>query len=195
MCSVTRVVLTLSGFAVGAVVSVHAQAATPLSPGARARLTLASEERVAGTFMDRVGDSVLMQVRGLAGIEGRWVPLGTVRRIEVWAGRRHPYVKNILWGAGIGTAFGALAGLVWPLCEPADIGEFVACAVLLQPSTRGEAVALYAASGALGGVLVGAIVGAVGGDDWRSATIGGWRPVVAASSGGARFSVQIPLRL
>lgn len=108
----------LSGFAVARSVSLHAQVPQPLSPGARARLTLASEERVAGTFMDRVGDSVLMQVKGLAGIEGRSVPLGTVR-----------------------------------------------------------------------GIAAG-----VGGDDWRPATIGGWHPVVATWSGGARFSVRIPLR-
>lgn len=194
MGGITRIVLALGGLVPALSVSLAAQAAPAIAAGARVRLTLASEEQVAGTYRERVGDSLLLQVTGPVGIEGRYVPLGSLRRIEVWAGRRHPYGTSILWGAGIGTAAGALLGLVRPLCEPADFGEALACAVLLQPGTRGEAVAITTATGAFGGMLIGVIVGAVGHDDWRPATVAGWRPVVAASIGGVRLGLRKPVR-
>jgi hypothetical protein len=151
---------------------------------------VSTKQRVRGTFVARVGDSIDVQTTSPDAGAPMRIALQGIRRIDVFAGRRHPVGKSILLGTGIGAAAGALIGAAAPLCEPS--GGWFDC--LLEPTTRSESVGIYAISLGLGGLLTGAVVGAIGHDAWTPASLSGWHPIVGVRRSGVTIGLTRQLR-
>lgn len=159
----------------------------PVAVGSRIKVRLVSpRSTVQGTVTALEADSIALRVACEKAAPSVRLALENVRRIEVSVGRRHPVGKSILLGIGIGGVGGALIGAVAPLCEPK---AFLDC--LFEPTTRGESVAMNALIMGTGGLVVGAVVGLVGHEAWAPGRVAGWRPVVAARSGGVAVGVAV----
>jgi len=160
-----------------AVAPLAAQSPPLIAPGARVRLTLITQERIAGTYLGRSADSVIVVARAQHGTVVWRIAIERICRAEASTGRQHRYGEPMLIGVTVGAACGALA----------YAGES-------GTSTR-EAVAFGLGSGTLTGLVVGAIIAAIGREAWSPGALDVAPPVVTAGPARFGFGFHLSLRI
>jgi hypothetical protein len=153
-----------------------AQDASRLTNGDRIRVTASAHDlrKYVGEFRSLQGDTIIL--------DSLSVPLASVARLEVSAGRKSQWASGMIAGLLVGAGVGALAGAIVP------------CAEVFTDAGWDEArcVGLGAAAGGGLGLLVGAVAGGLSSTDrWEEVPLNQLRMRVITHRGGLGLGVSL----
>lgn len=178
---------------------VHAQSPEALKPGAGDRIRVTTQgqeamittedgrrvgrqtapaERIDGELVAWERDRLVIRPPGQAA--DRSIPLATLERLELHAGRKSRPVRGLLIGGAVGSGVGLAVGLL----AMADDGGFID----FGPEILAPSAAIFGGVGA----FTGLIIGSTPRDGWEEVPLDGLAARVGATPGG---DVQVALSL
>jgi hypothetical protein len=167
----------------------YGETSTLMTPGARVRITLASQRAWLGTLVSVVDDS--MFVRQGSSADTTLIRLSQVTRLEVSNGKRRSthLVRNTVIGAAIGSGLGWVIGAATSDggCSRTDACWLDYEAMVAAPTIHNEGPGLVI--GGLAGGALGLLVSRARTDDWRPVSLGPRRTAVRLSARGASVAI------